>query len=145
MTTAARRPVGFVAGQNYPSPVVRLIGFGYHDGVTDGILQTADDAVYRFDLTGEEHNPDGLDERTFALRPLPPGAFEAVATLLAPAERPAAVVWVPRWPVAPPDRQVEIDRQLDTLLNSALPPTWEVRSRDLTDTVSVSRVAGAEG
>jgi hypothetical protein len=141
MSTAAHRPADFVADHDYPSPVVRVIGFGFSDGVTDGVLRTADGTAYRFELAGEEHNPDGLDDRTFLLRPLPPGAFEEVADLLAPAGGPDAAVWVPRWPVAPPDRQAEIDRRLDALLASAGPPAWRVRCRSLTDTVSAAPAA----
>ena len=141
MSTAAHRPADFVAGRDYPSPVVRVVALGFYDGPTDGVLQTADGTAYRFDLAGEEYNPDGLDDRTFLLRPLPPGAFEEVADLLAPAGRPEAAVWVPRWPVAPSDRQAEIDRRLDALLASAGPPAWQVHCRSLTDTVSAAPAA----
>ncbi len=141
MSTTTHRPAGFVADRDYPSPVVRVIALGFYDGPTEGVLQTADGTGYRFDLIGEEHNPDGLDDRTFALRPLPPGAFDEVAELVAPAVRSDGAVWVPRWPVAPPDGQAAIDRRLDALLASARPSAWEVRCRDLTGTVTASPAA----
>ena len=135
MNTTTARPTGFVAAREYPSPVVRVIALGFYDGPTEGVLQTADGAAYRFDLIAEEHNPDGLYDRTFALRPLPLGVFDEVAELVGGS---AAAVVVPRWPVAGPDRQAEIDRRLDTLLASARPSAWEVRCRDLTGTVTTS-------
>lgn len=134
MNTTTARPTGFVAGRDYPSPVVRVIALGFYDGPTEGVLQTADGAAYRFDLIGEEHNPDGLDDRTFALRPLSSGAFEEVAELVGGS---AAAVVVPRWPVAGPDRQADIDRRLDALLASARPSAWELRCRELTGMVTV--------
>lgn len=135
MSTAAQRPADFVADRDYPSPVVRVIALGYYDGPTEGVLQTAEGAAYRFDLIGEEHNPDGLDDRTFALRLLPEGAFEEVAELVGGS---AAAVVVARWPVAGPDRQAEIDRRLDALLASAGPSVWKLRCRELMGTVSTS-------
>jgi len=135
MHSTAHRPTGFVAARDYPSPVVRVIALGFYDGPTEGVLQTTDGAAYRFDLIAEEHNPDGLDDRTFALRPLPEGVFEEVAELVGAS---AAVVVVPRWPVAGPDRQAEIDRRLDALLASARPSVWEVRCRELMGTITVT-------
>lgn len=135
MSTAAHRPADFVADRDYPSPVVRVIALGFYDGPTEGVLQTTDGAAYRFDLIAEEHNPDGLDDRTFALRPLPPGVFDEVAELVGGS---AGAVVVPRWPVAGADRQAEIDRRLDALLASAGPSVWELRCRGLTGTVSSS-------
>jgi hypothetical protein len=48
----------FVPGVNDPSPVSRVVVFGYSDGATDGVMELAGGAVYRFDQVGETHNPD---------------------------------------------------------------------------------------
>jgi len=135
MSTAAHRPADFVADRDYPSPVVRVVALGYYDGPSEGVLQTVDRTAYGVDRIGEEHNPDGLDDRTYALRSLPVGAFEEVVELVGGS---AAAVVVPRWPVAGPDRQAEIDRRLDALLASAGPSVWELRCRELTGTVTTS-------
>src|SRR5215472_6725080 len=59
-----------------PAGCRRLLVFDYYDGATDGVLEADTGDVYRFDLQGEEHNPDGLDRRTYYLRPLSPDALD---------------------------------------------------------------------
>jgi hypothetical protein len=138
MGTAITRPVNFVEGRDYPSPVTHVIGFGYHDGVTDGVLKTADDSVYRFDLVGEQFNPVGLDRRTFSLAPLPPGAFDAILALLEPHMTPRWPCWVPIWRFPTEAVQRGVETEVGRLLAAVGSPAWRVEATDLTETVSAT-------
>src|SRR4051812_42058969 len=85
-------------GGNDPSPVTRVLILGYYDGATDGVLQLGDGGPeYRFEMTRERHDPDGCDERTFDLRPLPAGALDRLADALAPYHAARWPVWAPLW------------------------------------------------
>jgi hypothetical protein len=136
----ATRPTNFVEGTDYPSPVTHIIGFGYYDGVTDGVLKTADGAAYAFDMAGEEYNPDGLDRRTFDLAPLPASAFDAIVCVIESHGAPNWPCWVPVWRFPSEEIRVTVEAELDRLLALAEKPTWRVESRNLTETVSASPV-----
>jgi hypothetical protein len=136
----ATRPTSFVEGRDYPSPVVQIIGFGYYDGVTDGVLKTADGAVYVFDMAGEEYNPDGLDRRTFELAPLPASTFERLVPLLESHATPSWPCWLPVWTFPSEEARAAVESQIDRLLADAGKPTWRVESHDLLETVSATRL-----
>lgn len=140
MGVATARPTSFVEGKGYPSPATHVIGFGYYDGVTDGILKTAGGSVFRFETTGESHNPAGSDLRTFDLSPLPAGVFEQVVSLLSPYSSPSWPVWVPTWKFPTDEIRKQLDEQIDRWLASAGPPAWRVDCHDLTDVVTAMPV-----
>jgi hypothetical protein len=135
------RPVNFVEGRDYPSPVTHVIGFGYYDGVTDGVLKTADGSVYRFDLVGEVFNPDGLDRRSFSLTPLPSGTFDAILSVLEPHMTPRWPCWIPIWRFPTEDARKAAEAEIDRLLATAGSPAWKVETTEPTETVSATRLA----
>lgn len=66
-------------GANYPSPVQKILTFGYYDGPTDGVMQCGDGRVYRFDLLAWE--PRTQDLRVFGLFPMGPATWEQLTAL----------------------------------------------------------------
>jgi hypothetical protein len=136
----ATRPANFIEGMGYPSPVTHVIGLGYYDGVTNGVLKTVDGSVYAFDMTDERYNPDGLDSRTYELASLPPAAFDAIVRLLEPHASPRWPSWVPLWQFPSEEIRAAVEAELDQLLAPADKPTWRVESRNLTETVSASPI-----
>src|SRR5262245_10767151 len=61
---------GLREGNNYPSPVTRVLALGYYDGPTNGVLQCGDGGpVCKFNLIeGPFSTEDGLwDMRVFAV------------------------------------------------------------------------------
>ena len=132
------RPTNFVDGDEYPSPVTHVIGFGYSDGVTSGVLKTADASVYSFDMTGDEYNADGLDLRTFELAPLAAGAFADIVSALERHFEPCWPCWVPVWTFPSEESRTATEARIDRVLMTAGKPVWRVESRDLTETVSAS-------
>lgn len=136
----ATRPANFVEGTDYPSPVTHVIGLGFYDGVTNGVLKTADGSVYAFDLTDEQYNPDGLDHRTFELAPLPATAFDALVGVIEPHLSPRWPCWVPLWKFPSEETRLAVEAQVDRVLAEAAPVAWRVTSDDLTATVSASAV-----
>jgi hypothetical protein len=78
-------------------PASRVLILGYYDGATDGVIEFGPGSAYRFDLADEAHNPDGCDERTFTLRPLPADALDRLAAVIAPFHAPGWPVWAPAW------------------------------------------------
>jgi hypothetical protein len=136
----ATPPANFVEGADYPSPVTHVIGLGFYDGVTNGVLKTADGSVYTFDLTDEQYNPDGLDRRTFELAPLPATALDAIVRALEPHLSPRWPCWVPLWKFPSEDARLDAEAAVDRILAGAGTPAWRVTSADLMATVSASIV-----
>ena len=66
-------------GANFPSPVQKVLVFGYYDGPTNGVLQCADGQVYCFDLLAWE--PDTQDVRVFGLSPMPRQTWQQLSAL----------------------------------------------------------------
>lgn len=122
----------FVPGLNDPSPVSRVIVFGYYDGATDGVMELADGLVYRFDLADETHNPEGCDERQFDLRPLPPGSLDRLAAIIGEHITPAWPVWAPIWNFSTDVLKVEVERRVDAILDLASEPQWRITTSDTT-------------
>jgi len=141
MATTTARPDTFVPGRDYPSPVTHVVGFGYYDGATDGILKTADGSVFRFEMTEDDIDPAGPNRRTFDLSVLPAEVFERVVALLAPYQAPGWPVWVPHWSFPTDEVRARIDAQIDRWLATAGRPVWRVGTESLTGSVSV-RAAG---
>lgn len=134
------RPANFVEGTDYPSPVTHVIGLGFYDGVTNGVLKTADGSVFAFDLIDEQYNPDGLDRRTFDLAPLPATAFDALVGVLEPHFSPRWPCWVPMWKFPSEESRLAVEVQIDHVLAAVGAPAWRVTSDDLVNTVSASVV-----
>ncbi len=136
MNATTEQPADFVAGHDYPSPVTHVIGFGYSDGVTDGILKTRGGSVYRFHLVDEDHNPDGLDRRTFRLARLPATAFTDIVALLSPFVDARWPCWVPLWEFPSDDVRRSVDEKIEGWLDAAGPDAWLVKAQDLLDTIA---------
>lgn len=134
------RPTNFVEGNEYPSPITHIIGLGYYDGVTSGVLKTVDGSVYNFDMTHEQYNADGPDRRAFELTPLPARAFDVIVSAIEPHISPCWPCWVPVWKFPTDETRAAVEAQIDRVLATAGNPTWRVESRDLMETVSASRV-----
>jgi hypothetical protein len=112
-------------------PVTRVLILGYHDGATDGVLQCGDGGpVYRFEMTAEARNPDGCDERTFDLRPLPPDALDRLAAALTPYHPARWPVWAPIWTFPTDDARRAVEAAVDGVLTEAGPPAWVVTTAD---------------
>jgi hypothetical protein len=138
--STATRPANFVEGTDYPSPVTHVIGLGFYDGVTNGVLKTADGSVYAFDLIDEQYNAEGLDRRTFDLAPLPTTAFDALVGILEPHLSPRWPCWVPLWKFPSEEIRLAAEAQIDHVLAAVGAPAWRVTSDDLVSTVSASAV-----
>jgi hypothetical protein len=129
-------------GTRYPSPVVKVLALGWHDGPTDGILQCEPGgAVFKFDLLDEVRQwpTEEQDLRVFSLAPLP-------ATAVGELEAAYAPYFPLRWPVCAPvwnfptaaDRTA-IDRLTDQVLQQAGPVTWVVAACDLLGEILAAR------
>lgn len=122
----------FISGRNHPSPVERVIAFGYYDGATDGVMDLGG-TEYRFDLSDETHNPDGCDERRYDLRPLPPGSFQQVVAIVGEHLEPRWPAWVPIWKFPSAEVRAEVERQVEAVLGQAGEPRWRLTTSDTTD------------
>ena len=114
-----------------PTGCRRLLIFGYYDGATDGVLETASGEVYRFDFVDEVRDPDGRDRRTFLLRPLPADALDRLAAVIAPYIPPAWPDWLPIWRFPDDAVRAEVESQMDAILDEAGPERWEVTADGL--------------
>lgn len=123
-----------------PASCRRLIVFGYYDGATDGVLEADTGDVYRFDLEGEEYNRDGLDRRTYHLRPLSTDALDRLTAAICKYIPPAWPGWFPVWEFPDPEAQAVVESQVDAILNEAGPVRWEVISESLRATVPFAEV-----
>lgn len=139
MAAATVPPNDFAAGRGYPSPVTQVIGLGYYDGVTSGVLRTTGEAVYAFDMIDEVFDPDGNDLRRFELKPLPADAFEVITAAIG---RPEWPVWIPRWEFPTADAQAAVDEVVRNELRRASPPVWWVEARDIAGEVETASRAG---
>jgi hypothetical protein len=111
-------------------PVTRVLILGYYDGATDGVLQFGDGAEYRFDMTDEERNPDGLNKRTFDLRPLRTGSLDRIAAALAPYHPVRWPVWAPLWTFPTDADRLALERVVDEVLAEAGPAEWVLATSD---------------
>ena len=133
----------FVEGSNYPSPVTHVIGLGYYDGVTSGVLRAADGTVYAFDMIGEVTNSDDAeDRRRFELKPLPSDSFDNIISALAPYHKPAWPVWVPLWTFPNAESQAAVDEVIRAELRRAGPPAWAIEATDIAHEIVTASKAG---
>ena len=125
---------GLREGADYPSPVTRVLAFGYFDGPTEGVLQVGPDGeVYRFVMIDElpGQGADDTDLRSFALSPLAAESLDALVGVLAEALSPSLPpnwsLWVPVWRFPSPAIQKDVESRVDHLLGPAGPAVWQVR------------------
>jgi hypothetical protein len=109
-------------GRATGSPFSKIVGFGYDDGPTTGVVRCAGCSdAYRFDVLAIDVDgiydigswDQGEELRIYALSPLPDGAFDQIVALLSTAEPPRWPIWVPSVvPNSPAfDRLIEKDYQ----------------------------------
>ena len=108
---------GLREGIRYPSPFSRVLALGYYDGPTEGLAQCGHAGpTFRFvmldNIVGD---PEEL--RIFEMSPLPAGAMDQAAQLLALHESPRWPVWVPGW-------QAECKAGIDRILQETGPAEW---------------------
>jgi hypothetical protein len=126
----------FVPGANDPSPVSRLLLFGFYDGATDGVMQLGEGGPeYHFDMTDE--NLAGDVNRSYRLRPLPAGSLDKLAAVLGEHFEPNWPVWLPRWKFPTEELRRQVDAQIEAILCQAGEPAWHVVTSDLIDFGSV--------
>lgn len=118
----------FVPGLNDPSPVSRVIAFGYYDGATDGVMELSGGLVYRFDWADESSEADL--ERRYTLRPLPVGSFERLAAVVGEHIEPHWPAWVPVWKFPTDEVRQDVERRVDAILDQAAEPTWQLTTSD---------------
>jgi hypothetical protein len=129
-------------GSNYPSPFTKLLGLGYYDGPTNGLLLEGQDGrVYKFDLLDELYNSEGIDLRIFSLAALPSEAFDQLVDALCRYKTPHWPVWVPIWQFPTPDVREAIDRVTNQVLQQAGAIQWVVAAFDLLEEIVAARPA----
>jgi len=109
----------------------QTIALGWNDGPVEGVCALAHPRrEFVFWLLDERYNPDGLDDRLYALCELPIGTVDKILSLLTILGSPCNSVWVPVW-IFPSDQQKEeVEKEIDNLLKSARPANIIVHSRD---------------
>jgi hypothetical protein len=134
----------FSEGRHLPSPVSRVLAFGYSDGPTDGVLQVGEAGpIYRFALTADQ--PDlGEDVRLFELASLPADTLDTLTTLLSPYARPHWPTWVPRWMFPGPQVQADVEARVEEVLRQAGPVAWRVATTDLLGVLDIVEKVAAE-
>jgi hypothetical protein len=109
-------------GASYPSPVQKVLAFGFYDGPTDGALQCKDGQTYRFQLLAWE--PETQDVRVFGLSPLPPPGWEQLIALCSVHESSRWPVWVVGW-------HQGLSQLIDDVLQQAGSVEWVAAAEDL--------------
>jgi hypothetical protein len=123
-----------------PFPIItRVLVLGYYDGATDGVLQCGEGGpVYRFDMIDEERVEDGMDSRTYQLRPLPSGSLDRLVEALVPYQPPAWPTWVPIWKFPTEKDQRSVEGIFDAVLDAAGPLEWELTTSDTVEFRSIN-------
>lgn len=114
-------------GANYPSPVQKMLTFGWYDGPTDGVLQCRDGRVYRFDILAWE--PATQDLRVFALFPMTAIAWERLTALCGGDGL--------RW-------QEQLRQPIEEILQQKGPVQWVVAAEDLQREILLAKLIGPE-
>jgi len=138
---------GLREGNNYPSPVTRVLALGYYDGPTNGVLQCGDGGpVCKFNLIeGPFSTEDGLwDMRVFAVAPLPGSALALLTEGYSRFWAPLWPVWVPIWYFSDPADEQAMNQLTDEVLSQAGPVEWVIATTDLLTTVRAARSVTAE-
>lgn len=118
----------------------RILTFDYCDGPMAGVLETQSGDVYRFEFVAEVPNPDGLDRRTFVLRPMPADGFDRLVAIIAPHIPPNWPDWMPVWRFADAATRAAVEDQTDAILAEAGPHQWEVTADGLSSVSSFCEV-----
>jgi hypothetical protein len=127
-------------GCNFHSPFTKILGLGYYDGPTNGVLQVGTSGqIYRFDLVDELHNPEGLDLRLFVLAPLPSTALVRLEHAYAPYWTPQWPLWVPIWHFPNPADRQAVEKLTDEVLQQAAPAEWVIATQDLLGEISTAK------
>jgi hypothetical protein len=127
-------------GLNYPSPFTRVLGLGFYDGPTNGVLDVGEDgAVFKFDMVNELMNPEGVDLRVFGLAPLPGTALVELADAYGRYQNPRWPLWVPIWRFPTLADQQEMEQVTDQVLQQAGPLQWVVAAYDLLQDIVAAR------
>jgi hypothetical protein len=128
MSETATTTPAFHEGLNDPSPIDRVIVFGWYDGPTAGVLQLGEDGpVYRFALLDEgQLAEDENDLRAYGLYSLPADAWSRLVTAVSPYMAPRWPVWVPLWRFPSDEIRQTVERETDQVLASAGPLSWVI-------------------
>jgi hypothetical protein len=114
-------------GSHYPSPFSKVLGLGYYDGPTNGLLEcTPGGQVFKFDLLDNQGDPEGLDLRVFGLAQLPSTALTQLAEAYARFWSPRWPVWVPVWHFPSREDQEAMERLTEQILGQAGPVQWVI-------------------
>jgi hypothetical protein len=140
MITTAIPTQNFIEGNHYPSPVAEIIGLGYYDGVTNGILRTSDKSVYAFDMIGERQGADDAEDiRRFELKPLPLNAFELIVSSIAPYISPQWPCWIPIWKFPDEGSMTAVNSLIDEQLKRVGAIAWVIETTDLLGEIIVAQ------
>jgi hypothetical protein len=127
MSETATTTPAFQEGLNDPSPIDRVIVFGWYDGPTNGVLQLGKDGpVYRFALLDEGQLQDDTDHRAYGLYALPGEVWSRLVTAIAPYIAPRWPVWVPMWRFPSDEIRQAVERETAQVLASAGPLSWVI-------------------
>src|SRR5262245_42589442 len=118
-------------GLNAPSPVRRVLILGYYDGATDGVIELGPvPEVFEFRQSDEVFNPDGVDRRTFDLRPLPADSMARLVAAISPYIEPAWPTWAPVWRFPDESARQAVEAQVGAILSAAERPLWQIETDD---------------
>ncbi len=134
--------------ENAPSPISRVIAFGYSDGPTEGVLQVGDGGeVYQFSLIDELEvgGSDSAEVRLFGLSRLPSQVFQKLVDVLSPYSKPQWPVWVPVWRFPDDVIRQEVDRQVGALHEGPGAVAWLVATSDLLGTLRLVKEVASTG
>ncbi len=127
----------FIEGRNYRSPVAEVIGLGYYDGVTNGVLRTYDGSVFTFDMIEEVAGLDDTEgTRRFELNTLPPEAFDRIVAAISEFIPPTLPLWIPIWKFPNQASQDKVNDLIDQQLQQKTAPNWLVETSDLMREIS---------
>lgn len=124
MTTAALHTL-IPEGKSDPSPIQRVIAFGWYDGPEEGVLQFGDDGpVFRFTTLFKQPETDDVETWVYGLFPLPDGSLQRIADALSKYAPPRWPCWVPVWKFPTENDSQSIDQLIDSIVAQAGPLTW---------------------
>jgi hypothetical protein len=101
--------------------VEQIIAFDWYDGPLQGWCSLAQPpAEFVFECVDHQHNPNGLDARTFQIRELPTGSVANALAMLEPfLGSPRKPSWCPIWNFPSQVTQAEMEQYLHTVENNA--------------------------
>lgn len=110
-----------------PSPIHRVMAFGWYDGPEEGILQFGDHGPdFRFATLFKQKESDDAETWVYGLFPLPEGSLQRVVDGLSKFVHPRWPCWVPIWKF-PTDGDTRLmDQLVDGIIAQSGPLTWIV-------------------